>query len=94
MVTPVWAVMPIEVFLASTSGSALKSIVLSATMHFRPLWLVELLYVCLDRLLVILLSIWVSLLDRVPEIILAWFCWHTVNTMAGHIHWHSYFGMV
>ena len=49
----------------------LRSIVFSAPMCFWILWLYELLCVCVDRFISMLLSTWVSLLERAPKIM-----WH------------------
>ena len=38
LVTPVWAFIPIELFLAATSGFALRPIVFGITMHHWQLW--------------------------------------------------------
>ena len=74
---------------ACVSSSALRSAVFSATMRFWTLWLFKLLYVYLDRLVIALLSTWVSPLERVPEIILAQFYQRDVNTMVWYIYWHG-----
>ena len=68
--------------LAKVPSSALKSILFGAKTYFWPLWLIELLYICLDRLTLMLLSIIVGPLESSPEIMSAQFCWIGANTSA------------
>ena len=53
-----WADLPMKYFLAGTSGFALRSIVFSTPVHFWALWHFEPLYIGLDRLILMHLSIW------------------------------------
>ena len=53
--------------LAGMYSYALRSIVFGAPRRFWTLWLFELLNVCLDSLVLILFSKWVSLLERAAE---------------------------
>ena len=86
--------MPNEVYFANTSSFAIRSFVSFATLHAPwQLWLIELLYICLDRLILTLLSIRVSLLERLPETMSAQFYQHSVNTSVQCIYLHGYFGM-
>ena len=60
---------PIKCILAGTSTFTLRSIVFGTKIHFLLLQLIELLYICLDRLILMLFTIRVNLLEREPETI-------------------------
>ena len=63
-------------------------------MHFWTLWLFKLLYVSLDRLMLMLFSTWVSPLERVPEITSVQFYQHSTNTVVQCIYWRGQFNVM
>ena len=56
--------------LAGVSRCALRSVVFGTLMCFWTLWLFELLYVCLDKLILMLFSIWVRPKEWSPKTML------------------------
>ena len=80
---------PMKCILARASSYTLRYIVFGALMHFWTLRLFESLYVCLDRLILTKLSIWVWLQVKVHETILVRFLWHGAKALAKCIYRHS-----
>ena len=79
--------------LAGISNFTLKLTTFGVPMRFWTLWLFELLYVCLDRLILTLPSIWVRPWEKAPKIMSSRFCQHGMNALARHVHWCGYFGI-
>ena len=77
-----------------SSCSAFRSVAFAAPIRFWTLWLLKLLYICLDISILMLFSTRVWPWERTPKVILVLFCLLFLSTLVWHIHQHGYFGMV